>query len=230
MRYVILSVVLAASFTWTAAVPAATIVPITLSNTGVTAPNNPDGTNSNIQTTAAAPDMYYQVEIPSSSSFQQALVVTDQGAYFRPGNSQYINDTGSGNNNEPVGAFDYRTTFNLNGVFTNTATISGTLYADDTIANILVNGVSTGISGGNFTSGGGLNFTIPVGFAGFKAGTNTLDFIVDNNGSSANPTAFDATLLQGTATTAPEPGALAALAGLCGMGLIGLVWRRRKTG
>jgi hypothetical protein len=200
--------------------------PITLANTGVTAANNANGTNSNIQGTGGATDLNYTVEVPGGTSFQPALVVTDQGAYFRPGNSQYINDTGSGNNNEPVGNYDYRTTFSLpSWAPLSSATLSGTLYVDDAISDVLVNGMSTGIHGGGFGSGSGLAFTIPAGFSGFQSGANTLDFIVNNGGSSPNPTAFDATLLRGTFT--PEPSSII----LCGLGAIGLIIaaRRRKA-
>jgi PEP-CTERM motif len=203
--------------------------PIQLYNTGVSGPNNDQGLNSTIIGTGGANDpAYTTVSNPAGPVGLPSLVVTDQGAYYRPGNSQYINDTGSGNNAEAPGDYDYQTTFSLNHVLVNTATISGTAYTDDTLANILVNGVSTGISGGNFNNGGGLAFTIPAGFSGFQSGVNTLDFIAFNccTGGGANPTAFDVTLLRGTATI-PEPASIV----LFGLGAIGLfiAARRRRS-
>jgi hypothetical protein len=194
--------------------------PIILSNTGVTSPNNPDGTNTTIIPTSS-PDPHYLVQ-PPGGSFAPAIVVTGQPAYFRPGNSQYINDTGNGTSDEPIGNYDYQTTFSLTGLDPTTATISGAAYADNQIQNILINGVSTGFSGGSFTSGSQLNFTIPSGFPGFHAGLNTLDFIVNNSTLSPSPTAFDVTNLTGTA--APEPASI----GLLATAVAGLLGRRRR--
>jgi hypothetical protein len=194
--------------------------PIVLSNTGVTSPNNPDGTNNTIIPTSS-PDPHYLVQ-PPGGSFAPAIVVTGQPAYFRPGNSQYINDTGNGTSNEPIGNYDYQTTFSLTNLDPTTATISGAAYADNQIQDILVNGVPTGISGGSFTNGSQLNFTIPTGFPGFHAGLNTLDFIVNNATLSPSPTALDVTNLTGTTT--PEPAGIGLLAA-AGLGLLG---RRRR--
>ena len=64
--------------------------------------------------------------------------------------------------------------------------------------------------------------------SGFQAGVNTLDFFVQNgNGGSdlTGPTALRVEML-GDATATPLPAALPLFAG--GLGVIGLIARRRK--
>jgi hypothetical protein len=207
------------------AVPALAL-PITLYNTGVTAPNNPDGTNATVITTGGTNDAHYTVTLPSGVGPAPAKVVTDQGAYFRPGNSQYVNPFGTANGNDPVGGYVYRTTFDLTGLNPATATISGTVYVDNSVT-VLLNGQGTGNIGGSFTAGTQLDFTIPVGTAAFQPGVNILDFLVDNAGGTPNPEALDVTLLRGTANAVPEPGAACVLAIAAGAGLVGRRTSRR---
>jgi hypothetical protein len=201
--------------------------PIILFNTGVVGPNNPDGTNATVITVAGTNDPHYTVTLPSGVGPAPAKVVTDQGAYFRPGNSQYVNPFGSANRDDPVGGYVYRTTFDLTGLDPASATISGTVYVDNSVT-VLLNGQGTGNIGGSFTQGTQLNFVIPVGHPGFQSGVNILDFLVDNAGGLPNPEALDVTLLRGTANLIPEPGSacLIAFAGVAGLAVRG---RRRTT-
>jgi len=57
--------------------------------------------------------------------------------------------------------------------------LTGQWAADNGVSNILLNGLSTGYSGGDFNRW--TSFTIS---SGFSAGLNTLDFIVNNGGGS----------------------------------------------
>jgi len=78
----------------------------------------------------------------------------------------------------PSGDYVYRTTFDLTGLDPATATISGIYGSDDFVTDVILNGVSTGISGGAFVV-----LVYPVNLtSGFVSGVNTLDFIVENSG------------------------------------------------
>jgi hypothetical protein len=85
--------------------------------------------------------------------------------------------------NTAAGLYTYRTSFNLTGYDVSKVRLAGGWAVDNTGVDILVNGVSTG----NTVAGWGslAPFTIT---SGLVAGNNTLDFKVDNAGTSANPT------------------------------------------
>lgn len=59
-------------------------------------------------------------------------------------------------------------------------------YVDNSIINIYVNGVATGISGGGFAAGTALNITLP---GPWQVGTNYVDILIYNtpNGGGSNP-------------------------------------------
>jgi hypothetical protein len=212
-------------------------VPITLYNTGVTGPNTPAGTNSTVITGASTvPDPHYTVFYTANYTTPpypqaQVLLPPPSNPYYIDSNSDWDNDTGT-QNNEPGAIYQYDTTFDLNGLLPSTATVSGTVYADNYVYDILINGTSTGISGNpsisGFLPGNEVNFTIPTGF-GFINGINTLDFEIYNyNGGSGTgtETAFDVTNLAGTASAVPEPASTGLLVA-SGIGV--LAKRRRKT-
>jgi hypothetical protein len=101
-------------------------------------------------------------------------------------NSKWIgpqaDQSGVGGNAE--GDYVYRTTFNLTGYDASQVRLLGAWAADNTGIDILVNGANTGITSAGF---GGLT---PFTIAGrLVAGTNTLDFIVNNLPATPNPTA-----------------------------------------
>jgi hypothetical protein len=83
--------------------------------------------------------------------------------------------------NEP-GNYTYQTFFDLSGYNTTQVRLVGQWAVDNTGIDILVNGVSTGITSPGFTS-----FTPFVINTGFIAGLNTLDFIVNNGSPGVNP-------------------------------------------
>ncbi|HUB27386.1 MAG TPA: hypothetical protein VL992_18315, partial [Tepidisphaeraceae bacterium] len=184
--------------------------PITLYNTGVTSPNNPDGTNSTVITTSKAIDTHYTVLStpagPTTGMPNAAVDDGQQGNYYRDGNSNYVNDLG-GSTNEPAGDYQYRTTFDLAGFNPSSAAISGIVYCDDQAEAVLLNGIviaGPGPASGFPDAGAGLDFSASTGFV---AGINTLDFIIDNDlihGDEESVTALDVTDLAGTASV-PEP-------------------------
>ena len=81
------------------------------------------------------------------------------------------------------GDYTYQTTFNLTGYDVVKVRVVGTLAVDNTITDVLINGVSTGITSPGFTSY--TPFTITTGLI---AGNNTLDFKMNNAGTAPGPT------------------------------------------
>ena len=94
---------------------------------------------------------------------------------------------------EPAGVYDYRTTFNLTGD-PRTARITGEWAADNS-AEIFLNGSDTGLSVADFLSLSPFAIT-----GGFVAGTNTLDFVVTNAGTSLSPTGLQVHFSSATVT------------------------------
>ncbi len=100
------------------------------------------------------------------------------------------------------GDYRYRTTFDLTGLDPATAVLSGRWTSDNGGVDILINGLGTGITyDGNF---GAFSATWTIN-AGFVDGTNTVDFVINNAGTTANPTAIRIEL-SGTADLPPPPG------------------------
>ncbi len=125
--------------------------------------------------------------------------------------------------NGPVANYDYQTTFNLNGLDPSTAVIRGRWSTDNDGIRILLNGVDTGnaVNVGEFTTW--TPFSISTGFI---AGTNTLDFIVNNACCGYNPTGLRVEMT-GMAAPIPEPETYALM--LAGLGLLGIAARRKKS-
>ncbi len=124
-----------------------------------------------------------------------------------------------------AGTYIYRTTFDLTGFNANTATISGEWATDNTGTDILINGVSTGITNSTQFSA----FSAFEINSGFVSGINTLDFFVDNLTlppylGDINPSGLRLEMV-GTATV-PEPTGLAIAA--LGMLMLPGIGRRRS--
>jgi hypothetical protein len=135
--------------------------------------------------------------------------------------SAWIRPNNPGPPNDPVGVYDFRTTFDLTGLNPATAVVIGQWATDNEGLNILINGTPTGFTAAGFSSWS--SFTLS---SGFIAGANTLDFIVNNfSGDTGNPTGLRVEM-SGTANEIPEPVSFVLLG--AGLGALGLL-RRRKV-
>ena len=92
----------------------------------------------------------------------------------------------------------FRKTFDLTGLDASTASITGKWIVDNFGVDILINGVSTGL-----TSGGPSIFDFNI-TGGFISGVNTLDFVIQDVGVISG---FRVTEISGTAdvNVVPEP-------------------------
>lgn len=98
------------------------------------------------------------------------------------------------------GTYVYRTTFDMTGLDVSTASLVMRFAVDNTVSDTRLNGVSLGIAGGTFNAFT-RDFTVTRGIAD---GVNTLDFVVQNLGGSANPSGFRV-FLAGTAAPSVIP-------------------------
>jgi hypothetical protein len=121
--------------------------------------------------------------------------------------SAWIGPDNAGLNGVP-GNYTYRTTFDLAGLVASTANISGKWNTDNSGVQVLLNG--TAVSGAT-NSGFGSGFSTFNIASGFTSGINTLDFIVNNAGTSSTPTALRVEYANAiadaaaTTTAVPEP-------------------------
>ena len=128
--------------------------------------------------------------------------------------ADWISPSASGNDSWPVGTYDYQTTFNLVGDPL-TAQLMGQ-WASDNDACIFLNGVNTNACTGFEDFGHLTSFLIA---SGFKSGSNTLDFIVNNGGG---PTGVFVEI-SGTENV-PEPSSLL----LMGSGILSATFGLRR--
>ncbi|MBE0545708.1 MAG: immunoglobulin domain-containing protein [Verrucomicrobia bacterium] len=80
------------------------------------------------------------------------------------------------------GSYTFQTTFSLAGYDLSKVSVVGSVAVDNTLSDILVNGVSTGTTSPGFTAY--TPFTITTGLV---AGNNTLDFLMANAGEAPSP-------------------------------------------
>lgn len=191
----------------------------TLFSTGVGVSGTPLSNN--------AAELHYSLfSVPAGSATSLRVATAANGFPIPPwlgdnGTSAWIGPNSNSSLDGPTGDYTYRTTFSLEGFIVSSASIAGRWAVDNTGIDILLNGVSTGISN---TDGFSAFRTFSLS-SGFVNGLNTIDFVINNAGG---PTGLR-TELAGTATASvlvPEPASLMIVGGtLLGFGLI----RRRQT-
>jgi hypothetical protein len=116
--------------------------------------------------------------------------------------SKWIAPQSNQSSGNAAGDYVYQLTFDLAGFQADTAVITGRWSSDNAGVGIRINGIETGISYSGDFSVFSSTFTID---SGFRDGLNTLEFIVNNAGSSVNPTGFRAEL-SGTVDPGAGPG------------------------
>ena len=154
---------------------------------------------------AGAVDPHYQLIASADYSYPgpNSWVVNEGypiGTWLTNGpDSKWIAPRAAQNVGNLPGNYTYRLTFDLTGLDPNAAVISGNWAVDNSGVDILINGTSTGQSNAN---GFGI-FTAFVITNGFLSSTNTLDFVVNNAGSTTNPTGLRVELSGVTAAGFP---------------------------
>lgn len=134
--------------------------------------------------------------------------------------SKWIGFDVESSNAEPI-VYDFETTVSMDGFDPETATVSGQWSTDNVGQDILVNGVSTGISNdGNF--GALHDFSVPTGF--FQAGDNDIVFRFENAPPGANPAGLRVEAAV-EAAVIPEPASILILV----MGFGGIAASRRRS-
>jgi hypothetical protein len=106
--------------------------------------------------------------------------------WIAPGpRSKWIAPQANQNAGNAEGNYTYQTFFDLTGVDLCSFRLAGQLSVDNGLVDILVNGVSQGVSGGSFS--GWLPFSLTHGF---QDGLNSVDFVMNNAPATPNPTAL----------------------------------------
>ena len=154
---------------------------------------------------AGAVDPHYQLVTNAHTPKSLDALIEDStvwpivaGPWLLPNSaSQWI-----GPQQDPNGAggdYAFQTTFDLTGFNPSTAIIEGNWATDNVGMDILINGTSTGLQNNSQFS----SWTHFVITNGFKSGTNTLVFLLNNAGAEVNPVGFRVESLKGGAITVP---------------------------
>jgi hypothetical protein len=180
--------------------PGESIVPIaSLYSTGVD--------NSGVPLSPGTPDPHWNILASADGVFSApgpAITQLNHPAWLANGpTSNWISVVPDGTTNIAAGTYIFETTFDLTGMDESTAIVTGDFASDNTVTDVLLNGVSAGIAGGGFTATTPFTFT-----SGFVPGMNSLIFVMENLPQPApnppeNPGGFRVNL-SGTAVV-PEP-------------------------
>lgn len=137
--------------------------------------------------------------------------------------ARWVTPTGNPMDFLPPGDYIFQTSFDLTGFLESTASLTGTYFADNTVSDILINGVSLGIGGGDFENPTAFVINCSVFCI---AGVNTLEFVVTNTSNVSSPVGLKVDI-SGTAdldgvpppppTGIPEPSTIAMLTAGCAL-------------
>ncbi|MES2996193.1 MAG: hypothetical protein V4733_05215 [Verrucomicrobiota bacterium] len=94
--------------------------------------------------------------------------------------SKWIAPQADQSNGNAAGAYRYRTSFDLTGFDPATVELRIVLRSDNTVPEVLLNGVNTGLTFTNGFETAGTQFLS----SGFVVGVNTLEFVVNNEGGA----------------------------------------------
>ena len=146
---------------------------------------------------------YLLITAPQGATNTNALVILNHPSWLANDTfSSWLGVLDPGSSSVNVGTYIYRTTFSLQGYLLSTVRLALAIAVDNDVTNLLLNGVSTGITASGFAA-----LSDPSTLTtGFLSGTNTLEFQTSNAGTAANPHGFRATLSgTGLATNANLP-------------------------
>ena len=119
------------------------------------------------------------------------------------------------------GTYTWSTNFDLTGFNASTASFTARFAADNSVVAYL-NNVQIG------TASGFASWTDLSSSSNFVAGVNTLSFVVTNLAQNGgNPTGLRVEFLSSNVTAVPEADTYAMM--MAGLGLMGLIARRKKT-
>lgn len=185
---------------------------MSLGLTAAQAATIPNLANTGAGLSAGAADTNWAISNTLGGTQSDAVVIQNNipGTWLdNDATSRWIWETSNG---QPVNvARFFTTTFDLTGLNASTASITGRWSADNKGNDIFINGVSTGQE----TTSGFVDWTDFAINSGFVSGINTLTFKVTDVGSIAG---FRAEIQSATAAAVPLPaGALFLLTGLGGL-------------
>ncbi len=202
MRLVLSAALLAAI-----AVPAQAVTIAGLFNTGV------DANGAKLADNGAAEIHYLVNGAPTASTYTNPAYLSATDAVFigaAPNGGVVVNPN------------IYTLTFDLTGLQTKTASLSGK-FASDNYASVALNGVTLASQPAQIIFENFQQLTNFSASSGFNAGLNTLTFTVTDGGP---PSALLVSGLSGNALAVPEPAEWALM--IAGFGFAGLAARRRR--
>ena len=161
----------------------------TLFSSGLNVTGQPD---SNYVLTASA------YSTPPPPNINATVMVNHSSWMANNSTSRWIGAVASGTANVPAGKYNFRTTFDLSGMDTNTARVTLRFAADNRVTNVFLNGIAQGLTNVGFNAFSPAN----VISNGFAYGINALDFYTVNDGTSASPFGFRVEA-SGTASRTP---------------------------
>jgi hypothetical protein len=135
-----------------------------------------------------SPDPRWTIVSTPSSTTPVAAYVTDNSYpigsawVVNDSNSRWISPQADESVGDAPGLYTYRTTMDLTGYDPASVTLSVQLAVDDRLSAVRLNGVGLGLSASGYSG-----FTALAIKGPFQPAANTLDFIVNNAGTAANP-------------------------------------------